>query len=778
MPSNIFNGPNLTFSRVNVDKKRLFYLSLLVVFFVPWMVLLPGVAGHITAGDAGELALAGSTLGVAHSPGYPAFALLNKAISGLFYFGNEAYRQNLVSLFFICLVFVLIGVFFVRWSSRPWTVGLALMLLFSPDLRKQALVTEVFPLALFWACLILICAFFLAHRREGFFLLAFLFGIGLSIHQTLMLLAPAVFYFYFKSRQDVKIGWLKGLLFGGLFFLLGWSIHLYLPIRSLADPLLDWEDPETWSRFWGVVTRERYGFLQLAQGEAQRGFSLGPILAALSFTKEKFLDNLGWFGSCFLLVGSLTCLARKEYRRLMVACWILILLTGPFFFWMANVHLFSHETGILDRFILLPLLGAFLILGLGIILLWSSQINIYRVVMGVFIAAFLVEGHFRFPSPIYAEPISAFQTIGAPAKESMRWDLTIREIGMNTLRHLPIPSLLFSDRADEVEFSLAFLLGAENRRSDIQFTDCNAGVTKSLYGDDYYRIWGEPRLRRREKVEGTILSKSRHPVFYATVDPLMINLYRFQWGFLYRAAKLDKIVDPPTTPWQELLSWRFTPRESRSRYLLRSVSDLLGKSLFDSNQFKAAGDMFGLVQKLGGAHRDVALGYLHQKRGQRGKARQAYRRAWDRGSKETALFTNLGELEARYGNFSEAIAIYQKGLNVEPQSVPLLFNLGSVYWKLADWKNVVSQLERVLKIDPDHEQAVRLLPKAKGLLRFAQRRKIRQDAAPVVEKSTTKTSTTSNPPVQPVPEKATVIKATEPANAPLKESEGEKSVEE
>lgn len=46
----------------------------------------------------------------------------------------------------------------------------------------------------------------------------------------------------------------KGLAFLAFFFLLGFAVYLYLPIRSLTGPAFDWGYPQTWQRFLDHIT--------------------------------------------------------------------------------------------------------------------------------------------------------------------------------------------------------------------------------------------------------------------------------------------------------------------------------------------------------------------------------------------------------------------------------------------------------------------------------------------------------------------------------------------
>jgi len=137
---------------MNIDRK---YFYLIMVGLGSFGLMLPKVAGHITSGDAGELAMAGATLGVAHSPGYSIFVIFQYLLGKFLFFGNEAFRQNVACLIWSCLSLVMVGLILNKITRFRWTLFLGLPFLLVPQFRKLALVTEVFPLALFWGCLLI-----------------------------------------------------------------------------------------------------------------------------------------------------------------------------------------------------------------------------------------------------------------------------------------------------------------------------------------------------------------------------------------------------------------------------------------------------------------------------------------------------------------------------------------------------------------------------------------------------------------------------------------------
>ncbi|MBN2289829.1 MAG: tetratricopeptide repeat protein, partial [Candidatus Glassbacteria bacterium] len=96
----------------------------------------------------------------------------------------------------------------------------------------------------------------------GYRVTAALLGIVSSIHQYLaspsgfifglLITAGSVYWAYRRKALDF-FGAALGL------FLLGFSIHLYLLIRSGLNPPVNMGQPETLKAFWAVISREQYG---------------------------------------------------------------------------------------------------------------------------------------------------------------------------------------------------------------------------------------------------------------------------------------------------------------------------------------------------------------------------------------------------------------------------------------------------------------------------------------------------------------------------------------
>ena len=56
------------------------------------------------------------------------------------------------------------------------------------------------------------------------------------------------------------------------------------------------------------------------------------------------------------------------------------------------------------------------------------------------------------------------------------------------------------------------------------------------------------------------------------------------------------------------------------------------------------------------------------------------------------------------GNYDNAIALYQKILDADMESVPVYYNMGNAYYKMHDYPMAIYNYERALKLDPSNEE--------------------------------------------------------------------------
>ncbi len=221
--------------------------------------------------DSGDMIVSAFTLGIAHPPGYPLYVLLGKVFTILIPFGNIAYRVNLLSAFFGAAACGVLYLLIKRIGEQIFS-GKKLVLIFSSlfavflfslssSMHSLSIVSEMYSINAFFAVLIIYLLFSDA-KASATLLAAFLFGLGLGNHQTLILLIPGIVYFLVAAKRSFAIS--RAVALPLLFFILGFSVYLFLPIRSAQKPVADWgASAESLRNFYRALTRADYGGVRL-----------------------------------------------------------------------------------------------------------------------------------------------------------------------------------------------------------------------------------------------------------------------------------------------------------------------------------------------------------------------------------------------------------------------------------------------------------------------------------------------------------------------------------
>ncbi|MCL5436015.1 MAG: DUF2723 domain-containing protein [Patescibacteria group bacterium] len=301
-------------------KKSIFPAVVFLSTFLTYVLTMPRT---IYLGDNAEYITVSAVLGIPHPSGYPLFVILGKLFS-LLPVSTLAFRVNLLSAAaggtaLVVFYFVALRAFrFYQQSSPAFhfpesaqklsALAVCLLLGFSPWFWNEATVAQVYSLhflffvLLFW----LVLKFWEKPKSQLLLWGALLSGLGLANHEMLVLLLP----FFFaavavqgsKSRWPVKLGML------GL-FLLGLSVYLYLPLRSLAHPAYQWGNvSESLSVFINHIVRSDYGDLGgLASISDKARYVYDFLLSAR--------DQFGWL-ALWSLFG-IVALFRSEKRLLL-----------------------------------------------------------------------------------------------------------------------------------------------------------------------------------------------------------------------------------------------------------------------------------------------------------------------------------------------------------------------------------------------------------------------------------------------------------------------------
>ena len=236
------------------------------------------------------------SLGIPHPYGYPLWALLAHLFTWIPLY-SVAWRVSLASAVF-ALAAVLLLVRLLQFLLRDPMAAFAggLVLAFSREFWEQAVIAEVYTLS---ACFLLICVTLLRYwqfhpKNRTLFIFAFLYGLGLGAHYTIAAAGPIFAIFILIQDRFSWRRWSVYLRLLGLAFL-GGLIFLYLPIRSHADPVMDWGNPERWENFLGLLTRKQYAFMFTQYPRSVLRFA-GQVWALSKLWVWEFTPWVGFMG--------------------------------------------------------------------------------------------------------------------------------------------------------------------------------------------------------------------------------------------------------------------------------------------------------------------------------------------------------------------------------------------------------------------------------------------------------------------------------------------------
>lgn len=288
-----------------------------LVFLISLGVYLRTVAPTIGPIDSGELAIVCKTLGIAHPTGYPLYTLLGRLWVWLVPFGQLAWKLNLLSS--LLMAFSAMFVFRILAALKmpdPVPFSVSLLYAFSPVIWQQAVFLEVYALTAMIAPLLIWLAVRYCQTGDNrtFLLAAFLAGLGLGNHLSLLWVIPGLILLLYLSpfRPAFKLT-----LLGAVLFVAGLSTYLYLPIRSSLAPLFNWGNPDNWERFFWHISGKQYRVWMFNQ-------SLGELAANLKNFMILWLKNPGFY-VWWLIIPGIYAMIRGNRKLLAASSAIFIL---------------------------------------------------------------------------------------------------------------------------------------------------------------------------------------------------------------------------------------------------------------------------------------------------------------------------------------------------------------------------------------------------------------------------------------------------------------------
>jgi Protein of unknown function (DUF2723) len=434
--------------------------------FVLYVVL---AARDVMFGDGPELTAAAITSGVGHPPGYPLWIMLGH-VASLLPVGPLPFRVNLTGCLYHALAVGLVfasGYVLAR-KIVPALFAAALLAIASPLFVTWSLQAEVFSLNdLFAAAIVLVSLLWLDDpaRWRLMLPLAVLFGLGLSHHQTLILLAPLPLWAAWCGRDALlkAPGVAKTAALAALLLVIAYALP-YVHTLVASQHLHGWflgAAPDL-PRLVDLIDRRAYGHFNLVPGEADRGGSLVSHAAVL-------IGAGGW-PYVFVLLGILGLAIRRQYRRLVFA----LLISGAMlaFCAVASIDVAQEmDRAVFQRFGLLPIvaLAPFAACATYLAAWIVRQPTARAIVCGVVAVAVFAVAIVRLPSLSLAGVHDA------------------RTLFTDVSNALPKNAVLLT-AGDAVDLPPLYFQAIEGWRPDVTI------VTYGFLNSDSYRRWLDPTL--------------------------------------------------------------------------------------------------------------------------------------------------------------------------------------------------------------------------------------------------------------------------------------------
>lgn len=577
--------------------------------------------------DSGELVANASILGIPHRPGFP-FYILVARVFGLPPMGDYFYRINFLSVFcaaaaagIFCYVLVRLAARFIERRKVVIYSSLlaAAAMIGTYTFWIQAVRAEVYALnALVVAVVILLLE--RADSSTGVagrtatrcvYAAAFLFGLGLGGHHaTLASTTPAVIILgaVILGRRSFRPGFLLTVI--GL-FAAGFSIYLYLPLRALQSPLLNWgwDTGSVVDGAQAVMATDAYGYVT--------GQTIASVARKLFQSANLIIDQVGLPMTFLSLTGLVYWLGKSRrwglfFLLLAVGNLMMVaILATEFIYWNADLHgyllptVFALFVGVAG--------GFYLLLGPVFRLLHRLIRSHHLCLVGKTALAFVAVMLAITPA-----------LIGGPfcnlSQNHLAWDL-----GLETLIDLPPDAVIIMDGVNW-NFVLRGMQFASGLRPDV------AIINRSLMPATWYQ---QQCRRRYPQLFATLnfpaattaaetitwadqIRATGRPVFWEYTERELPHVQRFQpAGHLFLLTEPDPTVSDSVILAQEHFerASRFYAATEKLRY------DLDAQGVYIQNLYRA--------------------GMYYERRGLIYRAKQMYQRALSVRPMESTLWVAL-----------------------------------------------------------------------------------------------------------------------------------------
>ncbi len=620
------------------------------------------LAPTVTGEDSGELIAAAFTLGIPHPPGYPLWCLLAKAFIQWVPYGDAAWRANLMSAVFASFTVYVVGLILLHLTrSRLAAFAGPLALAFSLEFWEQSVITEVYTLN---ALLVALCLYVLLRWSKSFeprllYAFAFIYGLSLCNHGSMLLFLPGfALYVLVLDRHSLHRARQYAVMLG--LGLLGLSVYLYLPIRSLADPAMDWGDPGSWSGFWDILFRRQYVHLITENPRTLGRF----LLQTFAFAKLYAWEFTPWVGVLAIL-GCVRIWRNDRAACLLLLSTFLVVAFGAIL--VPNFNLEHHWVWMNSTY-------------------WIPAYLVAAVFIGVTIAAVAqVATVPRAVTPILAAIIVASPFLAHFRHNDRAESYLARDYARNLLNTMA-PNAIYYGSGDHTVFPLLYLQIVEGVRPDVLVFNKYGYPEPELYAAMPEELrTGIARVPTRadsERIFDWLMDYSRRPA-YSTVKRPHGSRRVVSEGLLYRYTAADE--------------------QAQNR-------DFWAEYAWDTLDEEAVRGDWSSALVLYEVHFARARTYFED--GEIGQATVSLLKAEGLVRGDKHALNNLGTLAAEHAELEQARDYFVKALEEDPAFMRARLNLAKAYLKLGEPGAALAETEVALHGEPENANALDLREQA------------------------------------------------------------------
>jgi hypothetical protein len=447
--------------------------------------------------DDGLFIMAVEFLGIAHPSGYPLYVLLAKPFT-LLPIGSVAFRVHLASGFFgaaACSVLWWIVRRLIPRAGYAWVAAGAFAV--SEVMWSQAIIADVYTLnlLLFLLLFALSLAYLEAPRRARLAALGLVYGLALSNHHPLTLLATPCLALLLWPRRGplLRDAWvaLPGLL-------VGLTPYLWMVWRSRADPMVSFYGPIRDLRDFAYYVSRR-GYSEIETSASASGWDR---LRFAGFLLRESVHQYGVVGA-LLAAGGFGLQLRRERPS-----WSLALLAGYLSGGLVLVLLLDFDYQLLQRLIfrvfpLIPYAIMALCLALGL-----------RGVVEVLVEMLGEARHGIAESVVFALAallVVALALANLPRNDRRGYDFAT-DYATTLLESLPPDAVAFT-QADADAFPMGYLHLVEGIRPDLTLYNADGLVFASRL------IHARADAVSKQRAVRDFVRASRRPVYFMGLRP-------------------------------------------------------------------------------------------------------------------------------------------------------------------------------------------------------------------------------------------------------------------